>query len=652
MYQDTLENRKRAILERAGGIAGNFLERAKDGKSYVCPKCGRGGRGSKHRDGLDMGAGGLFHCYSCEFAGKDIISLYEQTEGEGKDFMEIMDELERIAGTVQPAPATPEKPKKSPAECIAEHERQTFQQMPKAWRGIEAETYTQYGVKYCHRCKNPKVAGTYNGARPAVSFPLSNGGYFIRAVIDMPIGEGKGKELCNRWEVGENNGVFNAEALKSGADVVFVAESCIDALSFLSAGYQAVGLTGAGKGEALLDLLVKEKPQARLLVALDNDEEGQKKQREIVEAVKTLGIECVGVDTAVLFAGVKDANEALQADRQGFAERLGAVQGMREAKTVSPYGGARVAFQKALANGTLKKTPTGVKIIDDLFCGGLSPRTLIMLGGQTGSAKTAFSHWWIESQAQKNPKFTALFFNFEMDVETLMARSVARLTYENGEGITLDAICEGGADAERGLALWDKCIGGRVEYFYCLRSREEIMAKVAQAVRYSKENGLDVPYVIMDYLQILPSTKQEERAAIQDNMKWLKTEIANRFNTVVLCITSMNRQSRNTENSEALNSALGSSSIEYDADAFMTIKGQDGSNIKTVKLHKARRAKPNTGRDIIFHGQYSAFVYDGDNQKQEKKRIIDMKERKSKRAKQKEAQDLFDLPAQNQEGSQ
>lgn len=624
-------------------LAGQVLQPAADGKSWLCPYCGHGKGTSKGKDGAKLYRWNRFKCHAC---GKkfDIIDIYQYLHQVGTG--EAMEELGKMINLPEAKKNEPaiQKPKKSPAECIAEHEGQVLEPMPKEWRGISAEIYNQHGARFCRRCKNPKIAGTYNGARPAVSFPLSNGGYFIRAVIDMPIGEGKGKELCNRWEVGENNGVFNAEALKSGADVVFVAESCIDALSFLSVGYQAVGLTGAGKGEALLDLLVQEKPQARLLVALDNDKEGQDRQREIIEAVKTLGIECMGIDTAVLYAGLKDANEALVQDRQGFSERLGAVVTMREEKAVSPYGGAMTATRKALQDGTLKKTPTNVKIIDDLYGGGLSPKTLIMLGGQTGSSKTAFTHWWIETQAQKNPKFTALFFNFEMDRETLMARSVARLMHEAGEDLTLDAVCEGGADALRGLDLWEKQLGGRVEYFYCLESREAIEAKVQQVVKYNRENGLDVPYIVLDYLQILPSTNVDERKAIAENMHWMKTKLANALNTVVVCITSMNRQSRNSETSDALNSALGSSSIEYDADAFMSIRGHDAGNIKTLTLHKARRARPNVSKDITFLGQYAAFTYEGDSQN--KGGFIDRKGRKKykagSRGDQKEAQDLFD----------
>jgi hypothetical protein len=562
----------------------------------------------------------------------------------GKSFGEAVDELERLAGTALPIePAVQEKPEKSPAECIAEHEGQVFEPMAKEWRGISAEIYNQHGARFCRRCRNPKIAGTYNGARPAVSFPLSGGGYFVRAEKDMPIGTGAGHELCNSWEVGNDNGIFNAQALQSDG-VVIVAESCIDTLSFLTAGYNAVGLTGATKGKALLEVLANQKPRCRLLVALDNDKTGQDRQGELVEAVKTLGIECMGVDTAVLYAGLKDANEALVQDRQGFSERLGAVVNMREEKAVSPYGGAMTATRKALQDGTLKKTPTNVKIIDDLYGGGLSPKTLIMLGGQTGSSKTAFTHWWIETQAQKNPKFSALFFNFEMDRETLMARSVARLMHEAGEDITLDAVCEGGADALRGLDLWEKQLGGRVEYFYCLESREAIEAKVQQVVKYNRENGLDVPYIVLDYLQILPSTNVDERKAIAENMHWMKTKLANALNTVVVCITSMNRQSRNSETSDALNSALGSSSIEYDADAFMSIRGHDAGNIKTLTLHKARRARPNVSKDITFLGQYAAFTYEGDSQN--KGGFIDRKGRKKykagSRGDQKEAQDLFD----------
>ena len=55
-----------------------LMEKAKDGKSYICPFCGHG----KGGDGiiLNQDQGGKFHCFACEQKG-DAIDIYQRIKG-------------------------------------------------------------------------------------------------------------------------------------------------------------------------------------------------------------------------------------------------------------------------------------------------------------------------------------------------------------------------------------------------------------------------------------------------------------------------------------------------------------------------------------------------------------------------------------------
>ena len=617
MYSDTLENRKRAILENAQRVAGCFLDRAKDGKSYECPKCGRGGKDSKHRDGLsiDYGKGGLFHCFSgdCGFSGSNIIDLYMGTTG--KSFGEAVDELERLAGTALPIePAEQEEPKKSPAECIAEHEGQVFEPMPKEWRGISAEIYNQHGARFCRRCKNPKIAGTYNGARPAVSFPLSGGGYFVRAVRDMPIGDGAGHERCNSWEVGNENGIFNAQALQSDG-VVIVAESCIDALSFLTAGYNAVGLTGASKGKALLEVLANQKSRCRLLVALDNDKTGQDRQGELVEAVKTLGIECMGVDTAVLYAGLKDANEALVKDRQGFSERLRAVVNRHPrvaTELLNPWAGGVTSLIGKVQDGCYLPIATGIAEIDRLTGGGFINQQLIGITGRPGAGKTAFCQWLVENMAINKEDFSAVYLCFEMSTEQLQARSISRLMHEAGENLTPLEVLQGKGRWLEGAQMYESLYSDKVLYMGMgggLQSNdiEEVERVIGQCMAYKQSKGEPMPIVVCDYLQIIKVAGMNEFEAVGTVMARLKG-LAVQYNTVILLVIANNRESNKKAEFDMF-SGRGSGSIEYGLDAMLSlVPDEEAKEIISLNVAKGRWINPDGKAVFEFNGASMAYT--------------------------------------------
>jgi replicative DNA helicase len=608
------EERLDTLRANSERLAADFLDNAKDRKSFVCPNpaCDHGkGEAAKtdkdgHRvkntgDGIKFDERGAWHCFSCQSCG-DIITAYQLKLGV-ESFPQAVADLEEKLNILPPAPKRQEreKEKMSNTECIAQFEKLAFSPMVKEYRGLSVETLNSYGVKGCREFLNPKKAGTFHGSRVAVCFPTSGGNYFVRAL------EHKENERCDKWDIGDK-APFNLEALKSGRPV-FITEGVIDALSIIEAGGQAVGLSGTDGMGAFLEALKDNSFSNCLLLAADNDKPGGKANSAWAEALDKIGIMYKIVDTAKLYGGNKDANEALNADKEAFKARLQEAEA-HKAQLENPRGRSMLALEKALQNGDLKRYPTHVEVIDDLFNGGLSKKKLIVLGGQTGSSKTAFVQWWIESQAMKNPKFTALLFNFEMDTETLMARSISRILHDNGQSVTFNEVCDGHPQAQKGIELYKQKIGSRVEYYYGIRSKEAIVKIIRENVAYNAANGLDTPFIVCDYLQIMPSKESDERLAINASMEWLQ-DIAKDYNTVVIAITSMNRQTNNDTNDKAnpLNGASGSGRIEYDADFFLTIEGKEE---KRVTMHKGRMVKPGTYKKLTFLGQYMTFVYKKD----------------------------------------
>ena len=107
---------------------------------------------------------------------------------------------------------------------------------------------------------------------------------------------------------GPFRGVVNYQAAKLSSEIILT-ESILDALSFHQAGIQnAVPIYGTnGFTAEHLDLLKRESVQS-VVVALDNDESGQRAAKSIKEKITSAGI---SVRSLAFPDGIKDANELL-----------------------------------------------------------------------------------------------------------------------------------------------------------------------------------------------------------------------------------------------------------------------------------------------------------------------------------------------------
>jgi replicative DNA helicase len=606
-----MEERRERLHGETLTLAAAFLDMAKDGKSFVCPVCHHGQGEAKKRggeknagDGITFTPEGRWHCFSCHNKG-DIIDLYQLKHG--VTHKQAVDELEAMLGFAPHVePPAPKKP------AIADFGELVFSPLTAEWRGLSPATLEKYGVKGCRQFINPKKAGTIKGPRPAVVFPTSEGCYFVRAL------EHKEGERCDKWDIGGKK-PFNLEALKSGRPV-FVVEGVIDALSIIEAGGEAVGLSGTDGAGAFLEVL-KESPSPNgLLIAADNDGPGKKAAESWKAAFESVGVSCEIVDTAALFAGEKDANDALTKDRDGLRQRVQDLLA-KKAEVPNPWRAADLSGLVAnIEAGDYEPIPTGIKSIDDLLGGGLYSRQLITLGAEPGKGKTAFCQWLCENMAAKSDEFSALFLCFEMDRGQLQARSISRLLHGQGYKLTALDVMQGKFGWREGVNIYQQEVGEQVAYYGLgsglhTSSIDEVMRILQDGVRYNASIGRPAPLVVVDYLQLIDVDGKDEQEAIKSVMGQLK-DFAVKNNTVVIGIVAHNRES-NKSGEPSLYSGRGSSSIEYGADIVLSLaytdllakreEVRDASKISLV-VNKGRFCKPKARADFDFQGEYCDFV--------------------------------------------
>lgn len=597
---------KETIKQNYFTLAAAFLDRAKDGKTFVCPACGRGGNGSKHRDGLKLGDGGVFGCFSCHAKGGDIIDLYQLKTG--VEYKTAIAELGEMLGFL-PKVEPPKTDKKTPEQVRAEFRQLGFAPMQADFRGLDKDFLNEYGVKHIQQFKNPLRAGTFYGARQAVAFPTSGGNFFVRAY------EHKESERCDKWDIGDKV-PFNLQALKSGRPV-FVVEGVIDALSIIQAGGQAIGLSGTNGIGGLVAALKETSSPMGLLLAADNDEAGTKASAEWLRELKKIGVECEVVDTARLYGGKGDANEALQADKDGFRQRIAELY-TSKAGAINPWAAGITKLYKSIEAGDYVPTSTGLPCIDKITAGGLRPKQLIVIGAPPAMGKTAICQWLVENMAEKKKDFSAMYFCYEMAREQMQARGASRLFHQEGGTLSALDILDGRLNWRECIALYDKKIANKVAYIglgsgLMSSDLKELVRKIQDGVKYQASMGHPAPLIVVDYLQLVTAGRKDETEDLKVIMGELK-RIAVQYSTTVIAVVANNRES-NKAGGVSMYAGRGGSSIEYGADMIFGLAYTEEVDNVDV-MHKERRSLVMTkGRfysadsriDFIFNGRYSDF---------------------------------------------
>jgi replicative DNA helicase len=353
------------------------------------------------------------------------------------------------------------------------------------------------------------------------------------------------------------------------------------------------------------------------LLAADNDDAGRKAGTEWLRELKKIGVDCEVVDTARLFCGKKDANEALQADRQGFSHQI-AETTARKAGVINPWAAGTTGLVKNVEEGRYTPTSTGIPCIDKIMAGGLRPKQVVVIGAPPAMGKTAICQWLVENMAEKKKDFSAMYFCYEMAREQMQARGASRLFHQEGGTLSALDILDGRFNWRECIALYDKKIANKVAYIglgsgLMSSDLKELVRKIQDGVKYRAMMGQPAPLIVVDYLQLITAGTKDEKEDLKVIMGELK-RIAVQYSTTVIAVVANNRES-NKAGGVSMYAGRGGSSIEYGADmTFGLAYTEEVDNVDV--MHKERRSLVMTkGRfysadsriDFIFNGRYSDF---------------------------------------------
>lgn len=342
-------------------------------------------------------------------------------------------------------------------------------------RGISLETASKYGVGYEPAWIHPNVSEGKNvSPTHRLIFPHDNGSYAARCIDALP----EAQKKYAKMHAGEK-GIFNGEALEKWGARVWVVEGEPDALSLMEAkpGTHAVALGGKQAGE-LLRRIKEGKVKASLILALDNDEAGQKAQDALEKELLSCGVPVAFLSSELMKwcdrtkedgTIPKDANEMLVLDpealRKGMAyaeAELNTVLATRKSEYAMKHQ-ASLLIDSFINNEEefVPFCPTGFPLLDDALGGGLQPG-LYVLGALSSLGKTTFAQQIAENIATlaaaqafrgegeiddmtEGRGRDVLFVSLEMDKRKIEAKSLSRLSYE--------IECEKNADRYRALQI-------------------------------------------------------------------------------------------------------------------------------------------------------------------------------------------------------
>ena len=618
--------------EQLKGYLRNYVEsvtqKSKGANLYVCPLCGSG-TGKSGTGAFSIKNGTSWKCFSCN-AGGDIFDLYGAINGTA-DHNEQLRGLSELYG-VQVASYRPtaqedfspeyQNPTKNErythnsihtsvyTQAEAEDYTDFFLQANKAvdqtdyWkkRGLSKETVDRFKLGYVAEWRHPKAPKAPTS--PRLIIPTSTGSYLARDTRDEIPAEQK---PYSKSKVGSIQ-LFNKRALQTATKPIFIVEGELDALSIIEVGGEAVALGTTTKSKALVELLKAQAPAQALIIALDNDEAGQRASRELTEGLQELNIPCYSFNPCGEY---KDANEALQMDREAFTIAVAEAEHLQDeeeqAKREAYLKNSTANYLQSFINGIADSVdtpyiPTGFKKLDSVLDGGLY-EGLYIVGAISSLGKTTIITQIADQIARAGTD--VLIFSLEMARAEIMAKSISRHTLQS-------VLATGGdirnAKTARGITTGKRYIdysqterdlinNAIMEYSQYAQNiyisegvgdigAEQIRQTVAQHILYTGKT----PVVIIDYLQIL--APYSERATDKQNTDKAVMElkrISRDYKTPVIGISSFNRA--NYKEAVTMEAFKESGAIEYSSDILIGLQLK-GAGKKDFDANEAKRKDP------------------------------------------------------------
>jgi replicative DNA helicase len=460
-------------------------------------------------------------------------------------------------------------------------------------RGLSTETIKRFNLGYVENWRHPKSPSA--PFSPRLIIPTSKYSYLARDTrSNLSIAERK----YSKSKVGKQR-IFNSKALTEACKPIFVVEGELDALSIIDVGGEAVALGSISNKNLLLEMFKSYVLPQPIIVALDNDEPGEKASREIFDGLKELGIASYRVNLTTLY---KDANDFLNADREGFRIAVKRTENAilelekgsltKESVSYSLSG----FFDRMEKTKNLTSLSTGFNSLDFILGGGFYPG-LYIVGAISSLGKTTFCLQIVDKIARQNND--VLIFSLEMSRDELVAKNLSRLTFLKGNPsyfkTTRDLL--NGFRYSRDYDADVKFMCDIVEDYYKYSDNlyitegmgdvgiEIIREKLENHIRITKRN----PVVLIDYIQIMAPV--DIRATDKQNIDKIVLELkrlSRDFGISVLCISSFNRD--NYMSPVNLSSFKESGAIEYSSDVLIGLQyyGMDYQEDETSIVRQKR----------------------------------------------------------------
>lgn len=580
---------------------------------YICPACGNGeGKSGTGIKPEMLGDVWTYHCFKCG-ASFDNISLLARHYNldNDSDFNEICrracDDF-GINADFEPIPSAAGSDKQSratsssepdPAELkaketeliradILEAQKRLSDLPVDARRGLSLETLQHFHCGYLPDWTAPKIRAAEDKVPASRRLIVpSSWKHYLASAIDR---DGVEKKY-HKMHAG-NKELFNSTALKSGGVVVIV-EGEVDAMSIWQATGGAVPVVALGG--AAEDKWTSSLPEkAQFLILFDNDDTGRLKAGTLRETLIQRGYPAA---VAFLSSGNEkiDANDILRLYRDGnerlavkikellnFAQddlRKAAVEIKRlQLQKSNPAAAAIFGdFQQSneadyFANEfevnrqrrrQFSNRKTGFENLDAVqsFLPGL-----YILGGLPGIGKTSFAMQLAEQCAAAGEN--VLYISYEMDVDFLRAKSIARELFLRDPFTTLTAARIASGDTNSAV---EEIVSSRkksARNFRIIRTNAT-MTNLLAALEVELSLFDKPPIIFVDYLQRIPVDSNERRDGVAKNVYALK-DFQQRHDATIFLLSSLNRDNYSAPIS--FESFKETGDIEYSADVVMGLQ--------------------------------------------------------------------------------
>lgn len=624
--------------------------------SYICPLCGSGT--GKHESGaFNIDKDGIrWTCFACNTGGDllDLIKYHEGINDHGQQLARArqlyglaIDDPGDNRQYTRPAPQHRPQGTNTPAmrqqgtpgdntpaiDDYTDFFLQANRNLGETTyhRGISLETLNRFLVGYVAEWRHPSPNSKNAPATPRLIIPTSNESYLARDTRDYIPDD---QRQFSKMKVGSIH-LFNASSLTTAKKPIFVVEGELDALSILDVGGEAVALGTVHKVKRLLELVAETTPAQPLILALDNDKPGQNASEELAEGLDALNIAFYRFNPAGIH---KDANEALQANRDAFTAEVQRGEFLREEQAQKKreeyqLKNSTANYINGFFDGIETSKPsisTGFPALDDALEGGFY-EGLYIIGAISSLGKTTFLTQIADQIAEAGQD--VLIFSLEMSRAELIAKSISRNTIKlaiDGGDVRDAKTTRGITDGKRysnyspaEIDLIHRAIETyrqTTDHHYILEGMGDVGAEeVRKAVERHVHITGRTPVVIIDYLQILApydmraSDKQNTDKAVLE-LKRLSRDLK----TPVVAISSFNRANYSTE--VTMSAFKESGAIEYSSDVLIGLQlegaGEDDFNATEAKQADPRRVElvvlknrnGSTGNKIEYN-YYPRFNY-------------------------------------------